>query len=265
MSRNLTPFQEDMLASAPKLKAFAISLSGNLDRAEDLVQETLIRAVANEERFQVGTNMDAWLFTILRNLFRSEWRKRRREVEDADGSYTASLKTQENQTDHLAYEDFRRAVGELGADKREALLLVGASGFSYEQAATIAACAVGTIKSRVNRARNELGEKLEHEAPRGKEKFRIDLKGGRAVLEGVPIELSRHQLHVLGVIRHTRSVTFEEYCARRGNIWPNDPEYRRPCEYDAARFHTQNMEINERARRPLVLHASGAYRLATLQ
>ena len=77
---------DQMLAAVPSLRAFAISLSGNVDRADDLVQETLMRAIANIDSFQPGTNMSAWLFTILRNLFRSEYRKRRREVEDADGS-----------------------------------------------------------------------------------------------------------------------------------------------------------------------------------
>ena len=82
----------------PSLRAFAISLSGNIDRADDLVQETLLRAMANIDSFQPGTNMSAWLFTILRNLFRSEYRKRRREVEDADGSYAETLKTHPEQT-----------------------------------------------------------------------------------------------------------------------------------------------------------------------
>ena len=81
-----------MLAAVPSLRAFAISLCGNVDRADDLVQETLLRALANINSFQPGTNMPAWLFTILRNLFRSEYRKRRREVEDADGSYAETLK-----------------------------------------------------------------------------------------------------------------------------------------------------------------------------
>jgi RNA polymerase sigma factor (sigma-70 family) len=80
-----------MLAAVPSLRAFAISLCGNVDRADDLVQEALLRAWANLDSFEPGTNMSAWLFTILRNLFRSEYRKRRREVEDADGSYAESL------------------------------------------------------------------------------------------------------------------------------------------------------------------------------
>src|SRR6059036_974933 len=93
--------REVILAAVPSLRAFAISLSGNVDRADDLVQETLLRALANIHSFQPGTNMPAWLFTILRNLFRSEYRKRRREVEDADGSYADTLKSQPEQSSHV--------------------------------------------------------------------------------------------------------------------------------------------------------------------
>jgi RNA polymerase sigma-70 factor (ECF subfamily) len=149
-----------MLATVPSLRAFAISLSGNVDRADDLVQETLLRAMANIDSFQPGTNMSAWLFTILRNLFRSEYRKRRREVEDADGSYAESLKSYPEQQGRVEFEEFRTALSKLPADQREALILVGASGFSYEEAAAICDCAVGTIKSRVNRARNRLASML---------------------------------------------------------------------------------------------------------
>ncbi len=149
-----------MLGAVPSLRAFAISLSGNVDRADDLVQETLLRAIANINSFQPGTNMSAWLFTILRNLFRSEYRKRRREVEDSDGSYAETLKSQPEQTSRVEFEEFRTALAKLPSDQREALILVGASGFSYEEAAEICGCAVGTIKSRVNRARTRLAQLL---------------------------------------------------------------------------------------------------------
>src|SRR6267142_426397 len=152
--------RDDILASVPSLRAFAISLSGNGDRADDLVQETLLRALANIDSFQPGSNLPAWLFTILRNLFRSDYRKRRREVEDADGSYAKTLKTQPAQNAHLEFEEFRAALEKLPQDQREALILVGASGFSYEDAAAICGCAVGTIKSRVNRARSKLSALL---------------------------------------------------------------------------------------------------------
>ncbi len=161
----LNPSLRDaMLAAVPSLRAFAISLSGNIDRADDLVQETLLRAIANIDSFQPGTNMSAWMFTILRNLFRSEYRKRRREVEDTDGSYAESLKSQPEQNSRLEFQEFRTALAKLPPDQREALILVGASGFSYEEAATICDCAVGTIKSRVNRARTRLADLLSIES-----------------------------------------------------------------------------------------------------
>ena len=156
--------REAMLAAVPSLRAFAISLSGNIDRADDLVQETLLRAIANIDSFQPGTNMSAWMFTILRNLFRSEYRKRRREVEDTDGSYAESLKSQPEQNSRLEFQEFRAALAKLPPDQREALILVGASGFSYEEAAAICECAVGTIKSRVNRARTRLADLLSIES-----------------------------------------------------------------------------------------------------
>ena len=94
--------RDDILAAVPSLRAFAMSLSGKSDRADDLVQETLVRALANIDSFQPGSNLSAWLFTILRNLFRSDYRKRRREVEDADGSYSKTLKSQPAQGSHRA-------------------------------------------------------------------------------------------------------------------------------------------------------------------
>jgi RNA polymerase sigma-70 factor, ECF subfamily len=148
--------RDELLAAVPSLRAFAISLCGHVDRADDLVQDTLLRALSNIDRFQPGTNLNAWLFTILRNLFHSEYRKRKREVEDPDGSYAGRLKVQPEQGSRLDFEDFRSALAKLPHDQREALLLVGASGFSYEEAAEICGCAVGTIKSRVNRARSRL-------------------------------------------------------------------------------------------------------------
>ena len=172
--------RDAVLAAVPNLRAFAISLSGNVDRADDLVQETLLRALANIDSFERGTNMSAWLFTILRNLFRSEYRKRRREVEDADGSYAERLKSQPEQTGRVEFTEFRGALAQLPPDQREALILVGASGFSYEEAAEICGCAVGTIKSRVNRARGRLAELLSIESM---EDFGPDL-ATRAVLTG---------------------------------------------------------------------------------
>jgi RNA polymerase sigma-70 factor (ECF subfamily) len=116
--------------------------------------------LAHIDRFERGTNLNAWLFTILRNLFHSEYRKRRREVEDPDGSYAGRLRVQPEQGARLDFEDFRSALAKLPHDQREALLLVGAQGFAYDEAAAICGCAVGTIKSRVNRARSKLSALL---------------------------------------------------------------------------------------------------------
>ena len=174
--------RDSVLGAVPSLRAFAISLCGNVDRADDLVQETMLRALANIHSFQPGTNMSAWLFTILRNLFRSEYRKRRREVEDADGSYADSLKSQPEQNSRVEFEEFRGALSKLPGDQREALILVGASGFSYEEAAEICGCAVGTIKSRVNRARGRLADLLAIESA---DDFGPD-RATRAVLVDTP-------------------------------------------------------------------------------
>ena len=148
--------RDQMLAALPSLRAFAISLTNDYTRADDLVQETLMRAWTHIDSFQRGTNLNAWLFTILRNLFHSEYRKRRREVEDVDGTYSGRLTVLPEQGSRLDFEDFRTALAKLPPDQREALLLVGAQGFSYEEAANICGCAIGTIKSRVNRARSRL-------------------------------------------------------------------------------------------------------------
>src|ERR671926_501371 len=102
-----------MLGAVPGLRAFAISLCGNVDHADDLVQETLIRALANINSFEPGTNMSAWLFTILRNLYRSEYRKRRREVEDGDGSYAESMKSHPEQQSRVEFEEFRVSLAKL--------------------------------------------------------------------------------------------------------------------------------------------------------
>ena len=150
----------DIIAVIPNLRAFAVSLCGNIDHADDLVQEALVKAWTNRETFVEGTNLRAWLFTILRNIYYSEYRKRRREVADPDGAFAANLSTAPAQSGHMDLLDFRAALQQLPGDQREALILIGASGLSYEEAASICGCAIGTMKSRVNRARNRLAEML---------------------------------------------------------------------------------------------------------
>ena len=148
--------KNEMLATIPSLRAFAFSLCGNGDRADDLVQETLMKAWINQASFTQGTSMSAWLFTILRNVFYSEYRKRRREVEDAEGSMAARLVSIPEQNGHMDLQDLRTALSKLPPEQREALILVGGSGFAYEEAAQICGCALGTLKSRVNRARTAI-------------------------------------------------------------------------------------------------------------
>jgi RNA polymerase sigma-70 factor (ECF subfamily) len=144
----------------PHLRAFAISLTGNVDEADDLVQEALVRGLSHIDSFQPGTNMQAWLFTILRNQFHTGFRRRRREVEDPDGVMAGMLSCAPEQDGHLDLQDMRTALARLPVDQREALLLVSAEGFSYEEAAAVCGIRIGTIKSRVNRARARLAELL---------------------------------------------------------------------------------------------------------
>jgi len=153
-------FKRELLATLPSLRAFAVSLSGKHDKADDLVQDTMMKAWAKQESFEMGTNIKAWLFTILRNEFYSQMRKRGREVQDSDGIMTARLAVHPAQHGQLDLKDFRGALEQLPEDQREAIILIGASGFSYEEAAEICGCAVGTIKSRVSRARTRLQEIL---------------------------------------------------------------------------------------------------------
>jgi RNA polymerase sigma-70 factor (ECF subfamily) len=153
-------FTDEVLASLTSLRAFAISLTRDAGQAEDLVQETVLRAISKHEQFVAGTNLQAWLFTILRNQFFSEHRKSMREVEDGDGSYAASMIALPDQEDRIMIHDLEAALHKLPEGQREALLLVGADGLSYEEAAQVLGCAVGTVKSRVNRARCCLAEMM---------------------------------------------------------------------------------------------------------
>lgn len=174
-----TALRDELVAAIPNMRAFAISLCGDRDRADDLVQEALVKAWHHLDSYQVGTNLKAWLFTILRNAYFSELRKTKREVADSDGLIAARVAVPADQHAHLDLKDLGAALSTLPPDQREALILVGAEGFSYEDAATISGCAVGTVKSRVNRARAKLAELLAgpddqepeaHPAPQAKEK-----------------------------------------------------------------------------------------------
>jgi RNA polymerase sigma-70 factor (ECF subfamily) len=150
----------DLIASIPRLRAFGVSLCGSADRADDLVQETLVKAWAHLGSFAEGSTLMAWLFTILRNAYFSGYRKRRREMPDTDGVFSGRLVAAPEQIAHMDLLDVRIALAQLPADQREAVILIGGAGHSYEEAAMICGCAIGTIKSRVNRARRRLTQLL---------------------------------------------------------------------------------------------------------
>lgn len=156
MSEHNPQFKRELLSVLPALRAFAVSLCGQRDRADDLMQDAIMKAWAKQDSFELGTNIKAWLFTILRNEFYSQMRKKGREVQDSDGVFTENIAIHPAQYGSLDLQDFKKALDVLPSDQKEAIILIGASGFSYEDAAEICGCAVGTIKSRVSRARNRL-------------------------------------------------------------------------------------------------------------
>ena len=155
--------REQMLGLLPILRAFALSLTNNPSRADDLVQDTLLRAWTHCSRFQRGTNLEAWLFTILRNSFYSEHRKRKHEVEDPGETYAGRLSVPPAQEAGLEMNELRLALACLPRRRREALLWIGVEGLTYEEVAAIQGVAVGTIKSRVNRTRSQLARLLHME------------------------------------------------------------------------------------------------------
>ena len=152
--------RDELPEHLPALRAFALGLARDSNVADDLVQETIVKAWSNIDKFETGTNLRAWLFTILRNTFYSLRRKHKREVPDPDGIHAARLCEKPAHDGRLAMSDFLKAFDQLSAEHREVLILVGASGYSYEEAAQMTGVAVGTVKSRANRARARLCEML---------------------------------------------------------------------------------------------------------
>lgn len=150
----------DLLALRPRLHAFAIALTRNGARAEDLVQETLARALKSHHQYSPDTSLAAWTFTIMRNFHFSAYRKARREVEDADGAAAESLVIHPTQQSRLDLEDFCEALDQVPRLQREALMFVFMYGYTYEETAEATNTTVGTVKSRVSRARTRLIELL---------------------------------------------------------------------------------------------------------
>lgn len=157
-------FKGQLAATIPHLRAFARSLCGRPDFADDLVQEATLKAWSARGRFELGTNMRAWTFTILRNCYLTEMRRNKFVGDYDEGVAERTLQAPMGQEDPMHLADMRRALMQLPPERREAILLVGAGGFSYEEAAQICQTAVGTMKSRVGRARAALSEMLEGNA-----------------------------------------------------------------------------------------------------
>lgn len=149
------------------LRAFALSLSRNHAAADDLVQDTIVKAWTNFDKFSQGTNLRAWLFTILRNTFFSNRRKASREVGDPDGIHAGKLSVLPQHDGKLAFSEFLVAFNQLSAEHREVLILVGANGYSYDEAAGMMGVATGTAKSRASRARARLCELMGMTGPTG--------------------------------------------------------------------------------------------------
>lgn len=156
-------FKRELTAVIPHLRAFARGLCGRADLADDLVQETMLKAWAAQDRFEPGTSMRAWTFVILRNAYLTDMRRNRFRGEYDEGVAERVLNAPAGQEQPIHLADMYRALLTLPPERREALLLVGAGGFSYEEAAQICDCAVGTIKSRVGRARAALAAMLEQD------------------------------------------------------------------------------------------------------
>lgn len=154
-------FQNALVEVLPHLRAFARSLTRRREQADDLVNDAVVRALSAAAQFQPGTNFKAWMFTILRNLYYNGRRRQSSRFSSIDDMPGLEPSIEPSQESALAFNDFRRAFFQLTDVHREVLTLVGAGGLSYEEAAAVCDCRVGTVKSRVSRARAELKELLE--------------------------------------------------------------------------------------------------------
>jgi RNA polymerase sigma-70 factor (ECF subfamily) len=163
-------FKSELIALLPKLRAHAIALSGSASAADDLIQDTMVRAWRFRDTFQDGSNLAAWVHRILRNTFYTSATTARRTVQDVDGMYAAQLTCNPEQEWRVKYSELLSALGKLSEESRDALLLIVAEGMSYEEAAEIAGVPVGTLKSRVNRARERLAELIDIDLPKANQR-----------------------------------------------------------------------------------------------
>jgi RNA polymerase sigma-70 factor (ECF subfamily) len=158
-------FRGELVKLIPNLRGFALSLTQSVHHSDDLVQETLVKALSNLDKFEVGTNLRAWLFTILRNTFYNDTRyKRYHATAPLDNAAPGSLELQATQEKYIEFKDVLKGLQRLAAKQREVIVLIAAEGLSYDEAAAICNCPVGTIKSRLSRARQHLGDIMNGDA-----------------------------------------------------------------------------------------------------
>jgi RNA polymerase sigma-70 factor (ECF subfamily) len=151
--------RQELVKWIPNLRAFALSLTQSAQHSDDLVQDTLVKALANLDKFEMGTNMRAWLFTILRNSFYNEIRhKKYHQTATLDEIDPGALDLRATQEKYIEFQDVLKGLSQLVPEQREAIILIAAEGLSYEEAAAICKCPVGTVKSRLSRARRRLEE-----------------------------------------------------------------------------------------------------------
>lgn len=193
-------FRDALLTIVPDLRAFGRSLASDADTADDLVQETLVRAWAAHRTFDPSTNIRAWTFTILRNAHYSRWHKTKREIA-WDPDLDHRLSSPAAQEAGIAFADLHRALQSLPVTQREALILVGAAGWTYEEAAAICACQPGTIKSRVSRARTAILAFLAVPAGKASQTRPSSEAAFSSMLGEIDSSVSRHQA-LSAVSRH---------------------------------------------------------------
>jgi RNA polymerase sigma-70 factor (ECF subfamily) len=159
MVRDRVKLRDELVKWIPNLRAFALSLTQSAQHSDDLVQDTLVKALANLDKFEMGTNLRAWLFTILRNSFYNEIRHRKyHQAAALDEIDPDAIELRATQEKYIEFQDVLKSLSRLVPEQREAIILIAAEGLSYEEAATICKCPVGTVKSRLSRARRRLEE-----------------------------------------------------------------------------------------------------------
>ena len=199
-------FREDIIACLPRLRAFARSLARSTAEADDLLQATVLRALAAENRFEPGTNLIGWLYTIMRNVHTSELRSRSvRQHQDLEATPDHQLQRAPTQMEAIEHRELRQALRSVPLKQREALILVVMVGCTYEEAAAICGCEVGTIKSRVNRAKGHIMRALNRGEPAGVTRVVTERKSSGGAQRALRVLVVEDELMI--ATEYTRMVT----------------------------------------------------------